>query len=183
MKSELVVQLHLKPSHWHVVPILGLSVLLISIGNAGHMLGSDWWSSAKGCALLVAMAIAGFYLALPFIYMMRFKESYVGEEFFGWTLPRDRIMELVVALAAFLTYFAFVCRIILISAAEVLFAGILLAAVTGNRLIVFVSPESARYWWVGVTAVAASAHTWAERRNLGRAGVILQGQKRTAKAP
>ncbi|MFZ1932524.1 MAG: hypothetical protein WCB27_26365 [Thermoguttaceae bacterium] len=171
-----MVQLNLKFSNRHILPVLILFLLVIPFGDLGEIFQCGWWSAVGACALMVVVAIVSFYFALAFINIAHLKESYLGEHFFGWRLDRTVIMRWLVALGIFFTYYAFVCRVFMIAAIEALFVGMLLTTAIGHRLDLFAHPSWAPYWWVPTTVLAAAVHTWVERSRLGRAALIIRGE-------
>ena len=127
-----MVRLNLKVSHRHILPILILSLFVLIWGDPGEGFRCNWWSAARVCAILDIMAIAPFYIALPLINISHFKVSWVG-----LGLPVSLTMRMLVAFYLFLTYFAFVSRVMLISAAEAIFVIILFMTAMGNELNLF----------------------------------------------
>jgi hypothetical protein len=168
-----VVKLHLKLSHWHILPELILYVLMISASNLDKVYQCDWQSAAIGCSEQVIIAIIAFYFALLFANLARFKESYIGESVFGWHPNRALIMRILVGVGVFLTYFAFICRVVLISAMEAIFSLVLLGTLTGNQVMISDSQSRVFYCWMTLAIFAVMAHTWVEQPYLGKSALII----------
>jgi VanZ family protein len=139
----------------------------------------DFWPAAGGCAALAALAVAAFYFALVFSNLAYFKVSYIGDSFFGWRIDRNRAVCFVMQVGVLLTYYAFACRVVMISAIEALFLGILFTGVAGNRLRLFDTRSQNAWWWISLTVVALLVHMWSERAHLGRAALVIERTKRT----
>jgi len=172
-ENTLLVRLTGKPSHGHVLPVLALLLLVALVGRPDRPIRSDWWSAVAGCAGLVVVAAVAFYAGIPLIKMIRLTERYLDR-----LLSRPKAARVLIGFGALLTYFAFLCRIAMISAVEALFLAILLTAFTNNRLSLFEHPLRIPYWWYPLSILVTFAHAWAERRNLGRAGLIVSSEVR-----
>ena len=147
---------------------------MISFGDPGGAFQCDRLSAIEGCAAGVVTAIVGFYLALVVVNLMCFKDSYFGDQIFGWRLNRTVVMRWLVTFGVFFTYFAFVCRVTLISAIEALFLGMLLDAASAHRWNLFGDPSLGPCWWVPLTIFAAGIHMWVERSRLGKSALTIQ---------
>jgi len=168
-----IIQLRPRVSHRHILPIIALFILVVSVGNPGRILGCDWLSAAGVLSIGVIMAIASFYAALAFIFMIQMKETYFGEMFFGLRIGQTKLRHVLILFGVCLTYFAFLCRIILISAMEAILFGMSFATFTGNRLNLFDHASWTPCWWCPLTAFVAMIHTLMERRNLEKTALIL----------
>ena len=167
----MMVRLHLKVSHRHILPPLVLCLLVVIIGDPVRVLHEDWGAVLIGLAAMVIFPILPFYIFPAFGMALCFKESHIG-----LGLSRSTTERIVVGCGIFTSYYTFICSVGLISAVEALFVGILFSNPMINQVNLFDQPSWA-YWWYPLTATFVLAHTWAERRNLGRAALIIQDEK------
>jgi len=165
-----MVRLRMKTSHLHIVPVIILGFLVAITNAPGDVLQAGPFSDAISCIALVPVAIFCFYCVLPFAYLCTLKESDIG---FG--LARRTTKRLVLGWGIFMSYFVWLMRISTISVVEGLFMAILFAALTGIQLESVHHPLDVGYA-LPLTVVAVLLHTWTERRNLGRAALIIEEQ-------
>jgi uncharacterized membrane protein YraQ (UPF0718 family) len=107
-------------------------------------------------------------LGIPLASLFRLKQRSIG-----LGLSPAKAARVVFVIGSFLTYFLFIWRVALICAVEAIFLGILFTRITSNRWNPFEHPSWTPYWWYSVTAACVSLHLWAERRNLGKAALIV----------
>ena len=111
-----MIQIQLRPrgSHRHIVPVVILYLLVIAFGDIGGMNGQrNWLAEAGGVSAAVVMGIMAFYAVIPFLYMAMLKESWLGTNLFGFSVPAKALRRAIVGLGLCLTYFGFVCRVAL----------------------------------------------------------------------
>jgi hypothetical protein len=178
------IQLRPKVSHRHILPVVVLYILAISVGDPGGIWQCDWLSAAAGLLVFVIVGITSFYALLPFIYMADLKESWVGTKSFGFCVPQTATSRTLVRIGILLTYYAFVCRVFLISVLEAAFLGIVFLASTGSRLNPIDRSSWTPYWLLPLAAFIVTVHTWFERTNLGKAGLCIgMGPRKSGSPP
>jgi hypothetical protein len=125
-----------------------------------------------GLAAMVIFPILPFYIFPAFGMALCFKESHIG-----LGLSRSTTERIVVGCGIFTSYYTFICSVGLISAVEALFVGILFSTPMINQVNLFDHPSWIPYWLPPLTVTFLLTHTWVERRNLGRAALIIQDEK------
>lgn len=171
-----MIQVRLQPrgSHWHLVPVVVLYLLVIAVGDIKGMVKEiDWLTAAAGISIAVIMGIVAYYAVVPFLYMIKLKESWLGTTFFRLPVSPTKLRRGIVFAGLCLTYFGFVCRIWMIAGVEAAFLVFLLMAAKCGSVNVADPPSWTPYAFVPLLILAATLHTVVERRNLGMAGLSI----------
>jgi hypothetical protein len=167
------IQLRPRVSHRHIISVVVLFILVISVGDPGRIGKCDWLSAVGGLSIAVIMGIASFYGVLPFVYMLDLKDSWFGANFFGFRVAQTATRRILVPVGILLTYYAFVCRIFLVSGLEAAFLGVLFTTMTGYHLNPADHPSWTPYWLLPLVAIIVTVHTLIERQNLGKTGLNI----------
>lgn len=169
----MTIKLKLAASHKHIIPVLALALAALLVGAPQKALHTDSSSSVGGIAVLSAISIASYYFAMLFI---NFGHARLR-------ISEPKSAQVAILIAHLITYFAFACRVVLLSAVEAILLATFFARFAVDRLNPFDHPAWTPYWWYSLAAVADLTHVVAERRNLGRAAVVVTGNATAPTVP